>query len=130
MALLCILELLKQLSLHLLHLADVLGLQSKNLLLPLQLLQVVLLGLLHLAVPETAQLLSSLNLLVLDLLLTVLVLLKHLLQILILYLLSLNSTPLPIDIAVSLVFVDTLSEFQIPLLTLFLVLSLHILKLV
>ena len=130
MALLCILELLKQLSLHLLHLADVLGFQSKNLLLSLQLLQVVLLGLLHLAVPETAQLLSSLNLLVLDLLLTVLVLLKHLLQILILYLLSLNSTPLPIDIAVSLVFVDTLSEFQIPLLTLFLVLSLHILKLV
>ena len=130
MALLCILELLKQLSLHLLHLADVLGFQSKNLLLSLQLLQVVLLGLLHLTVPETAQLLSSLNLLVLDLLLTVLVLLKHLLQILILYLLSLNSTPLPIDIAVSLVFVDTLSEFQIPLLTLFLVLSLHILKLV
>ena len=130
MALLSILELLKQLSLHLLHLADVLGLQSKNLLLPLQLLQVVLLGLFHLTVPETAQLLSCLNLLVLDLLFTVLVLLKHLLQVLILYLLSLNSTPLPIDIAVSLVFVDALSEFQIPLLTLFLVLSLQILKLV
>ena len=66
----------------------------------------------------------------LNLLFAVLVLLKHLLQVLMLNLLSLDSIPSHIDVAVSFVFIDALSEFQIPLLTLLLVFPLNVLELI